>query len=62
MEASVWPDKDVYALLNDELVIIQLYVDDKTTLPEEEQFVSSFSGKKVHTIGNKVERFSGEQI
>jgi len=22
MEASVWPDKDVYKLLNDELVII----------------------------------------
>jgi len=52
MEASVWPDKDVYTLLNDELVIIQLYVDDKTALPEEEQFVSSFSGRKVRTIGN----------
>jgi len=34
MEASVWPDKDVYRLLSEELVIIQLYVDDKTALPE----------------------------
>lgn len=62
MEASVWPDKDVYALLNDELVIIQLYVDDKTTLPEEEQLVSSFSGKKVHTIGNKWSDFQASKF
>ncbi len=62
MEASVWPDKDVYALLNDELVIIQLYVDDKTILPEKEQFVSSFSGKKVHTIGNKWSDFQASKF
>jgi thiol:disulfide interchange protein DsbD len=30
-----------------------LYVDDKTELPKNEQYVSSFSGKKVKTIGNK---------
>jgi len=53
MEASVWPDKEVYALLRDELVIIQLYVDDKTELPPGEQYVSGFSGRKVSTIGNK---------
>ena len=62
MEASVWPDKDVYKLLNDELVIIQLYVDDKTALPEEEQFVSSFSGKKIQTIGNKWSDFQATKF
>lgn len=62
MEASVWPDKDVYTLLNDELVIIQLYVDDKTSLPEEEQFVSSFSGKKIQTIGNKWSDFQASKF
>src|SRR3546814_1093720 len=56
MEASVWPDKEVYRLLNEELVVIQLYVDDKTALPEEEQFVSTFSGKNIRTIGNKWSR------
>ena len=46
MEASVWPDKDVYKLLHDELVIIQLYVDDKTALPEEEQVYIIIQRKK----------------
>lgn len=61
MEASVWSDKDVLRLLNDELVIIQLYVDDKTDLPQKEQFVSSFSGKNVHTIGNKWSDFQASK-
>lgn len=53
MEASVWPDKNVYSRLANDYVIIQLYVDDKTALPENEQVVSAFSGKKIKTIGNK---------
>lgn len=53
MEASVWPDKEVYRLLSQEFIIVQLYVDDKTALPEDEQFVSEFSGKRIRTIGNK---------
>lgn len=61
MEASVWSDKDVLRLLNGELVIIQLYVDDKTDLPQKEQFVSSFSGKNVHTIGNKWSDFQASK-
>lgn len=61
MEASVWSDKAVLQLLNDELVIIQLYVDDKTDLPHKEQFVSSFSGKNIHTIGNKWSDFQASK-
>ncbi|WP_461533707.1 protein-disulfide reductase DsbD family protein [Sinomicrobium sp.] len=61
MEASVWPDKGVYRLLNEELVIIQLYVDDKTALPTEEQYVSTFSGKNVRTIGNKWSDFQASR-
>jgi hypothetical protein len=30
-----------------------LYVDDRKPLPEAEQYVSSFSGKKIKTVGNK---------
>lgn len=62
MEASVWTDKDVYRLLNEELVIIQLYVDDKTALLKEEQYVSSFSGKNVRTIGNKWSDFQASKF
>jgi thiol:disulfide interchange protein len=53
MEADVWPDKEVLKLLNNDYVLIQLYVDDKTELPAGEQFVSKLSGKKIKTIGNK---------
>ncbi|CDS93187.1 MULTISPECIES: protein-disulfide reductase DsbD family protein [Sphingobacterium] len=62
MEASVWSDKDVHKLLNEELIIIQLYVDDKTELPQAEQFVSSFSGKNIRTIGNKWSDFQASKF
>lgn len=51
MEAAVWPDKEVLSLLKDRYVLIQLYVDDKTSLPENEQYVSPFSKRKITTIG-----------
>lgn len=62
MEAGVWTDKDVYQILSKEYVIIQLYVDDKTNLPKEEQFTSTFSGKKIKTIGNKWSDFQAAKF
>jgi thiol:disulfide interchange protein len=53
MEASVWSDKEVLKRLKEDYVLISLYVDDKTDLPESEQYVSKFSGKKIKTLGNK---------
>lgn len=53
MEASVWSDKEVLKRLENDYVLISLYVDDKTELPVNEQYVSSFSGKNIKTIGNK---------
>lgn len=53
MEADVWANKSVLDILRNQYVLIQLYVDDKTTLPEAEQTISTFSGKKIKTIGNK---------
>jgi len=53
MEATVWPDPRVLQRLRNDFVLVQLYVDDKTALPEAEQTVSKFSGKKLKTIGNK---------
>lgn len=52
MEDNVWSDPEVLKLLSEEYVVISLYVDDKKTLPEEEQFVSE-SGKRIRTTGNK---------
>lgn len=56
MEASVWTDKDVYSLISNDFVLIQLYVDDKTDLSPAEQTVTA-QGKKIRTIGNKWSEF-----
>ena len=51
MEANVWSDPSVLQRLNDEFVVIALYVDDKTKLPEKEWIKSSYDGKMKKTIG-----------
>jgi thiol:disulfide interchange protein len=52
MEASVWPDKEVYKRISQDYVLIQLYVDDKTDLAANEQ-ITTPQGKYIKTIGNK---------
>ncbi|KAF2516729.1 protein-disulfide reductase DsbD family protein [Flavobacterium foetidum] len=53
MEELVWSDPKVLGVLNNDVVLISLYVDDKKELPEREQYVSETTGKKIKTIGNK---------
>jgi thiol:disulfide interchange protein len=53
MEINVWSDEQVLKILKNNVVLISLYVDDKRELPENEQYVSKETGKKVVTIGNK---------
>lgn len=53
MEASVWGEGPVLDRLSKDYVLISLYVDDKTMLAEDDQYVSEYSGKKIRTIGNK---------
>lgn len=53
MEESVWPDPTVLRLLKEEYILVSLYVDDRTDLAPEEQYVSSFSGKKIRRVGQK---------
>lgn len=53
MEEQVWSDPRVLTRLQNDVVLISLYVDEKTRLSEEEQYVSEISGKKMRTIGNK---------
>ncbi|HOO99362.1 MAG TPA: cytochrome c biogenesis protein CcdA [Bacteroidales bacterium] len=55
MEARVWSDPEVLQRLRDNFVIIALYVDDRTQLPEDEWFVSSIDGKTKKTIGKQNE-------
>jgi thioredoxin-related protein len=51
MEAKVWSDPEVLRRLRDNFVIISLYADDRTELPESEWIKSSFDGKVKKTIG-----------
>jgi thiol:disulfide interchange protein DsbD len=53
MEDNIWVDPRVLKRLSDNYVLISLYVDDKAKLPEEKQYTSKFSGKKIITCGNK---------
>ena len=53
MEATVWAETEVLRRLREDYVIISLYVDDRTALDEAEQYTSTFSGKKINTIGKK---------
>ncbi len=51
MEAKVWSDPEVLRRLRDNFVIIGLYVDDRTLLPESEWITSAIDGKIKKTIG-----------
>jgi thiol:disulfide interchange protein len=51
MEARVWSDPQVLERLSKNFVIIALYADDRTLLPENEWITSSVDGKVKKTIG-----------
>lgn len=52
MEANVWTDPQVLSFLKNNVIIIQLYVDDRTELAVEDQQKTS-AGKLLKTIGSK---------
>lgn len=56
MEENVWSDPQVYQLLKEEYILVSLYVDDRETLPEDQQFSMSYaSGQRIpiRTVGQK---------
>lgn len=55
MEEQVWSDESVKKILNDDLVLISLYVDERTKLPVDQQYETTLAGKskKVKTVGDK---------
>ncbi len=53
MEDNVWSNPKVMKRLAERYVLISLYVDDKTPLPEKDQIVSASSGRKIRSTGNK---------
>ncbi len=55
MESQVWPDPEVDKRLRNDVVLVSLYVDDKTDLPAAEQTVKKLGDRdfKINTIGNR---------
>ncbi|WP_256010984.1 protein-disulfide reductase DsbD family protein [Desertivirga xinjiangensis] len=52
MEQGVWSDPEVLKILKNDYVLISLYVDDRTELPQNEKLTSE-SGKEIKTLGQK---------
>ena len=53
MEAAVWTDPQVQRLLNNDYVLISLYVDDKTSLPQPIEVSENGKPTKLRTVGDK---------
>ena len=53
MEAAVWTDDRVKDLITNDYVLIQLFVDDKTPLPEPIEVVENNQPRKLRTVGDK---------
>lgn len=53
MEENVWADPEVLSRLQNNYVMLALYVDDKTELPENQWITSKFDGQVKKTIGKK---------
>jgi thiol:disulfide interchange protein DsbD len=51
MEEYVWTKPEILSILKNEYVIVSLYVDDKTEIPENEWITSKVDGKVKKTIG-----------
>jgi thiol:disulfide interchange protein len=53
MEARVWSDPQVMQRLKNDFIVVALYVDDKTVLPENEWYTSTYDNKVKKTIGKQ---------
>jgi thiol:disulfide interchange protein DsbD len=56
MEQQVWSDPEIKSMLANDVVLVSLYVDEKTPLPEAEQVTVELTGgrkKKLRNVGNK---------
>jgi len=53
MEANVWSDPHVLQRLRENYIVVALYVDDKTQLPESDWYTSAYDNKTKKTIGKQ---------
>ncbi len=53
MEENVWPEPAVLERMQNDFVIASLYVDDKTEMPNEKHYVSTYDKELKTTVGEK---------
>ena len=56
MEENVWSDSEIFSLLNENYIIISLYIDDGKELSQESQFNYQYPDgriKVINTVGKK---------
>ena len=56
MEENVWSEPEVFSILDEDYVLISLYIDDRKPLPEDQQFLFRFDSgrvKAIETVGEK---------
>ena len=53
MEAAVWTDSEVQDIINNKYILIQLFVDDKTSLPQPVKITENGQQRTLRTIGDK---------
>lgn len=53
MEARVWSDPQVLQRLQEDFVMVALYIDERFQLPESEWYTSEYDGKVKNTIGKQ---------
>jgi len=65
MEENVWPKPEVKDLIKKNFILVSLYVDDKKSLPDDEQFLfttNDGSKKKIVTVGDKFATLQSENF
>lgn len=53
MESEVFSKEQVSKILSEDIIVVSLYVDEKTALPDNEKYISKFDGSKITTVGAK---------
>jgi len=53
MEAAVWTDSKVQEIINNDYVLISLYVDEKKALPQHQTVMENGQERKLRTVGDR---------
>lgn len=58
VEENVWSQPNIYQILNEEVVLISLYVDDRSPLPNDQRFHFQYPDGRVRTINTIGEQWA----